>query len=98
MWIIPSMPSPNSTNAPNLARLVTGASTAVPTGYFFKASSHGSPSACFRSDVDHTLDALAQLDERSELSQAGDRRFHGSTHRILLQGFFPRITQCLLPI
>ena len=34
-WIMPSMPSPRSTKAPNFGRLVTGASTTVPTGYFF---------------------------------------------------------------
>ena len=46
-WIIPSMPSPSSTNAPNLVRLVTGPSTIVPAGNFFSISAQGSPSACF---------------------------------------------------
>ena len=45
---IPSTPSATCTNAPNFWMLVTGPSTTEPTGNFFAASTHGSPSACFR--------------------------------------------------
>ena len=40
-WIMPSMPSSISTNAPYAVMLRTWPFTMVPGGYFFSISSHG---------------------------------------------------------
>ena len=47
-------------------------------------------------DVNHAVDAAAQIDEAAEVGQAGHRAFGHRAHRILLQRVFPRIAQGLL--